>query len=587
VLYRRAVYVTPGSVGRVRFGACGFHCVVFVDGARVAETGFAYSAPFWVGGIAPSASPWRTVEVLANNEFNASLAPLMEYQEDWFTYAGLFRSVEWHELPPAGALAAADVLVADAAQGLVDVRLRLHDASETVWWRPEDVRAAAASGFAPRYRGFGGAGVPGLPTWVNVTFSFGTPASGNPAASPVYTLAVGADGSATVAGLRVPPPAALWSPESPALHTLSVALLASSLGAPAAPAAPAAPDTLVERFGLRSVTVCANNASQPRVCLNGAPAKLLGFGRHDTDAAHGHAIDDFQRLQDIYANAGMGGNFLRLGHYAQDKGVYELCDEVGVMAELEVQGWDSSPSTYSDPLWVGAGIWALELAVNDTFNHASAILYAFINEGASDDRSVCGTWALFNARYKQLGVQGLTTYANDKGVADVCFGPSGADVLGFNLYPGWYSPAPIDPRTGWTWQPQLAAPAAALNEIAAWMRSAHAGKPFFVSEVGAGGIPGWRDALAGYWSEAYQARLLSASVQTVARDEAWSGVAVWQLFDQRTYNGPESLSRPRGFNNKGVLDEYRRPKHAAWAAVSAAFRGLEPPAFLDDERLPG
>ena len=118
VLYRRAVYVTPGSVGRVRFGACGFHCVVFVDGARVAETGFAYSAPFWVGGIAPSASPWRTVEVLANNEFNASLAPLMEYQEDWFTYAGLFRSVEWHELPPAGALAAADVLVADAAPGL-------------------------------------------------------------------------------------------------------------------------------------------------------------------------------------------------------------------------------------------------------------------------------------------------------------------------------------------------------------------------------------------------------------------------------------------------------------------------------------
>ncbi len=119
------------------------------------------------------------------------------------------------------------------------------------------------------------------------------------------------------------------------------------------------------------------------------------------------------------------------------------------------------------------------------------------------------------------------------------------------------------------------------------MATAHSGKPYFVSEVGAGAIPGWRDAMAGYWSEAYQARLLNAAVRAVVGDEACSGVAVWQLMDQRTYNGPGALSRPRSFNNKGVLDEYRRPKHAAWAAVSAAFRGLPPPAFLEDDRLPG
>jgi beta-glucuronidase len=217
----------------------------------------------------------------------------------------------------------------------------------------------------------------------------------------------------------------------------------------------------------------------------------------------------------------------------------------------------------------------------------SSILYGYINEGASDNKSVCGTWALFDARYKRLRVQGLTTYANDKGTADVCFAPSNADVLGFNLYPAWYSPAAVDARTGWTWQAQIGAPAVALSAIADWMGVEHPGRPFFVSEVGAGGVPGWRDALAGYWSEAYQARLLSGAVQAVLSDVRWSGVAVWQLFDQRTYNGPEALSRPRAFNNKGVLDEYRRPKHAAWAAVSAAFRGLPPPAFLEDDRLPG
>jgi len=71
----------------------------------------------------------------------------------------------------------------------------------------------------------------------------------------------------------------------------------------------------------------------------------------------------------------------------------------------EVIGWDSDPSTYSDPLWIGAGLYALEEMVNDTFNHPSTLTYAYINEGRSDVEAVCGTWAKFNARYKGLDVQ--------------------------------------------------------------------------------------------------------------------------------------------------------------------------------------
>ena len=151
---------------------------------------------------------------------------------------------------------------------------------------------------------------------------------------------------------------------------------------------------------------------------------MRGYGRHDTGPHLGHALPDFQRQLDVAAAAGLGSTYLRLGHYTQAPSTMALCDELGMMNGVEVIGWDSEPSTYTDPLWIGAGLIALEEMVNDTFNHASTLTYAYINEGRSDVAAVCGTWAKFNARYKSLSVQGLTTYANDHGTSDVCFGPS-------------------------------------------------------------------------------------------------------------------------------------------------------------------
>ena len=42
----------------------------------------------------------------------------------------------------------------------------------------------------------------------------------------------------------------------------------------------------------------------------------------------------------------------------------------------------------------------------------------------------------------------------------------------------------------------------------------------------------------------------------------YAGLAIWQYCDCRTYASGRALHRPRAFNNKGTLDEYRRPKLA-------------------------
>ena len=51
------------------------------------------------------------------------------------------------------------------------------------------------------------------------------------------------------------------------------------------------------------------------------------------------------------------------------------------------------------------------------------------------------------------------------------------------------------------------------------------------------------------------------------------GLAIWQFCDVRSAEREDRiLGRPGGFNNKGVVDAYRRPK-LAYAVVKRRFGG--------------
>ena len=65
--------------------------------------------------------------------------------------------------------------------------------------------------------------------------------------------------------------------------------------------------------------------------------------------------------------------------------------------------------------------------------------------------------------------------------------------------------------------------------------------------------------------------MLGAVATTARQDANVSGVSLWQLYDTRTYDSSDALHRPRSFNNKGLLDEHRRPKALSVAVVKAAF----------------
>jgi beta-glucuronidase len=190
-------------------------------------------------------------------------------------------------------------------------------------------------------------------------------------------------------------------------------------------------------------------------------------------------------------------------------------------------------------------------------------LWGFLNEGASHKPESRAIYERLATTLRALDSTRLVTYASMHPLDDLNLDL--VDVVSINCYPGWYAQdkelvAPSDEIV-----PRLDAIRASLE------KRGFGGKPFLVSEIGAGAIYGWRDPLHAHWSEEYQQEYLREVCEEVVKNPAIAGVALWQFCDGRTYASARALMRPRAFNNKGTLDEYRRPK-LAYGTVRRIFR---------------
>lgn len=126
---------------------------------------------------------------------------------------------------------------------------------------------------------------------------------------------------------------------------------------------------------------------------------------------------------------------------------------------------------------------------------------------------------------------------------DICFDL--VDVVSYNIYPKWYHNTPV---------------AMYLDDLYKWVQTTGgAGKPFLITEVGAGAIYGYRTPAKVKWSEEYQVLALEEQLGAILSYKDCSGVYIWQFCDVRVTNDWWN-TRPRTMNNKGIVDEYRRPK---------------------------
>lgn len=354
------------------------------------------------------------------------------------------------------------------------------------------------------------------------------------------TLEPGAD--CHIAEINVPEPRP-WSPADPQLHRVRLDL---------------GDDSIEVRFGLRTVEACDG-----RILLNGETVTLLGVCRHEAHPQFGPALPLDQLVQDLALIRSMGCNFVRGVHYAQDQRFLDLCDELGLLVFEESLGWGQREKRFfENPAFKRGQLSQTRRMIGRSFNHPSVILWGFLNEGASNQEYARDVYTELIALIKTADPSRLVTYASMFPFDDLFLDQ--VDVISVNQYPGWYSGEGSRP---------LGAISERLDAITAHLAvSGLADKPVIVSEIGAGAIYGWRDSHRARWSEEYQRDHLEIVCNEIIGRAQYAGVALWQFCDCRTYDDANAIKRPRGFNNKGLFDEYRRPKLAV-EAVTTVFSG--------------
>ena len=336
----------------------------------------------------------------------------------------------------------------------------------------------------------------------------------------------------------------VWSPESPCLHTLTV-----DNGV----------DSVTVRIGIRQVWT-----EKGKIILNGKPVKLLGFCRHEAHPQHGPALPYQQLVADLQILRDMGCNFVRGTHYAQDPRFLELCDEMGILVFEESMGWGQNIKHFINENFIAAQLKQTEEMLIASYNNPSIIIRGFLNEGESDIEESRECYELLIKLIRKKDPYRLVTYATNKELDD-CFLEL-VDVISFNLYPAWYCDINDE-------NPLKQITECISKSIDGLKERGLSDKPFIISEIGVGAIYGWRDQICAYWSEEYQDEYLKIVCNEVVHNKNIAGVALWQFCDCRTYRGAGALARPRAFNNKGVVDEYRRPK-LAYKRVKKIFRNF-------------
>lgn len=363
---------------------------------------------------------------------------------------------------------------------------------------------------------------------------------------PVTLLSgIAIDGIVSFKNISVPEPR-VWSPYDPQLHVLRIEMNGA---------------VVEERFGLRMIDI---DKASLRIRLNGKVLKLVGWNHHTEWPDTSGSPTDAQMDQDISILKEGGANFVRGAHYPQDPRWLDRLDENGMIMWSETLGPGVKVANMTDPYFLKYQAIQLHQMMDNAMNHPSIAFWAFFNEGDSDIAEGCPAYQMCAGVIKSRDTSRLVTYAA-RGPPhwDICH--ETVDVVSINGYPGWYRPQE------------------SLSEFWANLSSYFTsfGKPFLISETGAGGIYEWaHNKTAEKWTLLYQTKIIEQDVEIALSNPNISGISLWHMMDFKagdqnnthcdysldvyppmcTYINTSAGYRPGGLNHKGSLDFWRRKK---------------------------
>lgn len=321
----------------------------------------------------------------------------------------------------------------------------------------------------------------------------------------------------------------VWDCESPNMYTLTGILFNKGHEI----------DDMIERIAFREVKVCGKH-----ICLNGSRLWIQGFNRHEEYADIGCSVPFAVMEKDIDMMKDMGANAVRTCHYPNDELFLDLCDERGMLVWEENHARGLSLKDMQNPNFERQCKDCIDEMIENHYNHPSIIIWGILNECSSDTNEGREMYKKQFEQIKSLDTSRPTTFATCKHFSDISLDLP--DVVSCNLYFGWYD--------------NISCEKGFKKEIE-WLKNIGAdNKPMIISEFGAAALYGCHDPSHPKWSEERQVDILEESLKIYYKNEHLSGIFIWQFADCRVSEEKWFYSRARCHNNKGVVDEYRRPK---------------------------
>jgi beta-glucuronidase len=338
-----------------------------------------------------------------------------------------------------------------------------------------------------------------------------------------------------------------WDVGSPALYTIR---------------AVAGNDDWADRIGFRTI-----ETRNKKILLNGKELYLQGVNRHEEHPEWGFAFPNKLMTKDLDIILNMGCNTVRGSHYPQSPYWLDLLDERGVLFWSEIPIWGASlPKEDTDhPVFVARALTMMDEMIERDLHHPSILFWSVHNEIDTRSQQAYDLSVKLTKLIRSKDTSRPVVYATMHPLEDICLGLF--DVIGINYYNGWYQ-GYVD-----KFKDMLVAFHERCREYGA------ADTPVLMTEFGGAGIygdTGWEPRL---FSEDYQAHIVSRALQIFRADPLVSGTYIWQFADVRgDVRSDRSYfrDRARSFNNKGLVNEYRKPK-LAYRVVKGIYTGRTDP----------
>lgn len=300
-------------------------------------------------------------------------------------------------------------------------------------------------------------------------------------------------------------------------------------------------DDIIDRIGFREI-----KAEKGQFLINEKAITIKGVNHHEDWPDFGHAVPKQLMERDIDIIKDLGCNFIRGSHYPNSRAFVDYLDQNGILFWSEVPLWGAKAETLSSEKIIKRGVNMHREMVEQYYNHPSIVLWGLHNEidtRCEDARILTKKFADTIRAYDKSRP---LTYATDRVLTDICLDL--ADVISINKYIGWYG---IDPKEWYGF----------MGDVDKKLKSAGVSdKPVVMGEFGAAAIYGYHTFDNIKWTEEYQANLLTTELELFKKTPFICGNFVWQFSDGRT--SAQGIDRARGFNNKGLVNEYRKPKLA-------------------------